>query len=147
MPGIPVRVHGMYRDGRGPLQARLGGVLTIMDAGPPELDEGELLRYLAEAPFYPTALLPAMGGDLEPDRRPLGSRRPHGPEDDGLPRIPLQRPERGRPRGRRTELYPGRWSQRISPLARLLAKLRRAGRRARADRAGSGMGGARTRGR
>ncbi len=62
MPVIPVRVLDAYRIGRGLLQARVGGVLTVMDAEPsPELDEGELLRYLAEAPLYPTALLPAMG--------------------------------------------------------------------------------------
>lgn len=49
------------------MQARLGGVLTVMDAEPcPELDEGELLRYLAEAPLYPTALLPAMNATWTP---------------------------------------------------------------------------------
>lgn len=62
MPIIPVRVLDACHDGRGILQAWLGGVLTVMDAEPsPELDEGELLRYLAEAPLYPTALLPEMG--------------------------------------------------------------------------------------
>lgn len=62
MPVIPVRVLDAYHDGHGRLQAQVGGVLTVMDAEPsPELDEGELLRYLAEAPLYPTALLPRMG--------------------------------------------------------------------------------------
>jgi hypothetical protein len=30
------------------------------------MDEGELSRYLAEAPWYPTALLPAAGIEWEP---------------------------------------------------------------------------------
>jgi hypothetical protein len=38
-----------------------------MDADPgPMLDQGELLRYLAEAPLYPTALLPGMGVEWTP---------------------------------------------------------------------------------
>lgn len=62
LPLLPVRVLDAYHDGQGLLQARVGGVVTVMDAAPsPELDEGELLRYLAEAPLYPTALLPEMG--------------------------------------------------------------------------------------
>lgn len=45
----------------------MGGILTVVDAEPsPELDEGELLRYRAEAPLYPTALLPAMGATWAP---------------------------------------------------------------------------------
>ena len=60
--GLPVWVLDAYHDGRGVLEARLGGVLPVMNGEPgPELDEGELLRYLAEAPLYPTALLPEMG--------------------------------------------------------------------------------------
>ena len=60
--GLPVRVLDAYHDGRGILTARLGGAFTVMAGTPgPELDEGELLRYLAEAPLYPTALLPEMG--------------------------------------------------------------------------------------
>ena len=62
MAGLPVRVLDAYHDGRGVLEARLGGLLPVMTAEPgPKLDEGELLRYLAEAPLYPTALLPEMG--------------------------------------------------------------------------------------
>ena len=61
-PWIPVRVVDAYHDGTGILRAAVGGVLSVMDAAPgAELDEGELLRYLAEAPLYPTALLPAAG--------------------------------------------------------------------------------------
>lgn len=62
MPGISVRVLDAYHDGHGCLQARLGGVVPVADAAPsPALDEGELVRYLAEAPLYPLALLPGLG--------------------------------------------------------------------------------------
>jgi hypothetical protein len=62
LPGIPVRVLDAYHDGQGILRAALGGAVTVMEAEPgPMLDQGELLRYLAEAPLYPTALLPDMG--------------------------------------------------------------------------------------
>jgi hypothetical protein len=62
LPGLSVRVLDAYADGQGALWARLGGVVPVADPTPgPALDRGELLRYLAEAPLYPTALLPNMG--------------------------------------------------------------------------------------
>lgn len=62
IPGVPVRVLDAYHDGRGTLHARLGGVLTVANPEPgPALTEGELMRYLAETPLYPTALLPGSG--------------------------------------------------------------------------------------
>lgn len=61
-PGVPVRVVDCYRDGNGLLEARLFGAVPVASAGgTPEMDEGELLRYLAEAVWVPTALLPAYG--------------------------------------------------------------------------------------
>lgn len=66
-PWVPVRVVDAYHDGRGTLRAALGGVLPVMEGEPgPALDEGELLRYLAEAPLYPTALLPGGGVEWAP---------------------------------------------------------------------------------
>jgi len=62
LPGLSVRVLDAYADGHGALWARLGGVVPVADPTPgPALDEGELLRYLAEAPLYPTVLLPGTG--------------------------------------------------------------------------------------
>ena len=62
LPGLSVQVLDAYTNGHGLLQARLGGVVPVADPTPgPALDEGELLRYLAESPLYPTALLPGMG--------------------------------------------------------------------------------------
>ena len=59
-PGIPARVHDAYVNGRAVLTARLFGLITVMESpDSPELAQGELLRFLAEAPWYPTALLPS----------------------------------------------------------------------------------------
>ncbi|AQL44513.1 hypothetical protein BV210_08115 [Halorientalis sp. IM1011] len=61
-PFLPVSVVDTYHDGEGYLRAKLLSLVTVAEDGPgPEMDEGELLRYLAEAPWYPTALLPESG--------------------------------------------------------------------------------------
>ncbi len=61
-PGLPVRVHDAYIDGRGFLAAALAGAYPVADMKPsPALDEGKLMRFLAEATWYPTALLPGQG--------------------------------------------------------------------------------------
>ena len=66
-PGMPARVHDAYVAGRAVLTARLFGLITVMESpDSPELAEGELLRFLAEAPWYPTALLPGPGVAWEP---------------------------------------------------------------------------------
>lgn len=60
-PGFSVHIHDAYIAGQGILHASIGGLVTV--AKPHSclsLDEGELLRFLAEAPmYYPTALLPS----------------------------------------------------------------------------------------
>ena len=55
-----------YVAGKGALKAKLLGLITVM-AMPEstELSEGELMRYLAEAAWYPTALLPESGVEWE----------------------------------------------------------------------------------
>lgn len=61
-PGVNVYVHDAYVAGRGILTAKLFGLLTLMDApDTPALAEGELMRFLAESAWYPTALLPSHG--------------------------------------------------------------------------------------
>jgi hypothetical protein len=61
-PGITVHVHDAYINGQGVLRAKLLGILTVMDQpATPELAQGELMRFLAEAAWYPTALLPSQG--------------------------------------------------------------------------------------
>jgi hypothetical protein len=61
-PGLNAFVHDAYISGEGLLHARLLGLVTVADVrGTPEAAEGELLRYLAETIWYPTALLPGQG--------------------------------------------------------------------------------------
>ena len=62
MPGVPVRVHDAYIGGEGMLHASLFGLVAVANArGTPEMAHGELLRFFAEAAWYPTALLPSQG--------------------------------------------------------------------------------------
>ena len=61
-PGVDVFVHDAYVGGVGQLHAAaLGAVTLARQQGTSELAQGELMRYLAEAAWYPTALLPSQG--------------------------------------------------------------------------------------
>lgn len=61
-PLLDAKVVDYYVGGEGGLRAKLLGVLTLVNIkGTKEADSGELMRYLAEAPWYPTALLPGNG--------------------------------------------------------------------------------------
>jgi hypothetical protein len=61
-PGVPVRVVDSYIAGQGHLIAKLLGLFTVAEAhGDGELARGEFMRYFAETPWYPTALLPSQG--------------------------------------------------------------------------------------
>lgn len=65
-PFVDAFVHDAYVAGEGVLNARLLGLVTVADVrGTPEAAKGELLRYLAEAMWYPTALLPGHGVSWE----------------------------------------------------------------------------------
>jgi len=62
LPGLPARVHDAYVGGEGILHATLLGLVSVADErGDGALAAGELMRYLAEATWYPTALLPSQG--------------------------------------------------------------------------------------
>lgn len=61
-PLVSVRVLDSYIEGEGMLRANLFGGVPVASAGPsPQMNEAELQRYLAETPWFPTALLPAAG--------------------------------------------------------------------------------------
>jgi hypothetical protein len=67
VPLLSVRVLDKYWRGQGALRARLLSVIPIVDQGPnKEMNAGELLRYLAEAVWFPTAFLPGEGVEWEP---------------------------------------------------------------------------------
>lgn len=58
LPGVPVHVHDAYVAGEGVLHAAVFGLFAVADQrGGGELARGELLRFLAEAAWYPTVLL------------------------------------------------------------------------------------------
>ena len=62
MPGLSVRVHDAYVAGEGILHAALLGLFSVVNLrGTDEVAEGELMRFFAEAAWYPTALLPSQG--------------------------------------------------------------------------------------
>lgn len=61
-PGLSVHVHDAYVDGEGILEPAVLGLFSLArlrDRG--ETARGELMRYVAEAAWYPTALLPGQG--------------------------------------------------------------------------------------
>jgi hypothetical protein len=62
IPGLPMRVHDAYVIGEGILHASLLGVFSLVDLrGTGDIAECELMRFFAEAAWYPTALLPSQG--------------------------------------------------------------------------------------
>lgn len=61
-PGVAMFVRDAYVGGAGLLQVALMGAVTLArQQGGAEAARGELMRYLAESVWYPTALLPSQG--------------------------------------------------------------------------------------
>lgn len=62
LPGLSVRVHDAYIAGEGVLHASMFGLVSVANLkGSGDIAHGELMRYFAEAAWYPTALLPSQG--------------------------------------------------------------------------------------
>jgi hypothetical protein len=62
MPGLSMRVHDAYVAGEGILHAAVQGLFSIANVrGTGDMARGEMMRFLAEAAWYPTALLPSQG--------------------------------------------------------------------------------------
>ena len=62
LPGVPVLVHDTYIAGEGILHAALFGLFSLANIrGKGEVAKGQLMRFFAEAAWYPTALLPSQG--------------------------------------------------------------------------------------
>ena len=62
LPGLPVHVVDGYVQGQGVLHAAVLGMVTVARViGGGQIARGELMRWLAEAAWYPTALLPSQG--------------------------------------------------------------------------------------
>jgi hypothetical protein len=61
-PLVSVRVRDSYRNGEGVTLAKMAGIITLANQrDTPEIASASLLRYLAETPWLPTALLPCAG--------------------------------------------------------------------------------------
>ena len=62
LPGLAAFVRDAYVEGAGLLRAAIAGVVPVEDRrGRGEHARGELMRFLAEAAWVPTALLPSQG--------------------------------------------------------------------------------------
>ncbi len=56
---IPVEIVDAYAGGQGLLEARIAGSITVARASGTAIDRGEAMRFLAELPFNPDAILNA----------------------------------------------------------------------------------------
>jgi len=85
-PPLYIRVIDSYHQGKGELSGSVLGTFSVIDAtSTTELDQGELMTWLAEAVWYPTALLPGNGVSWEA----IDKRRARATVDDGHNRISL----------------------------------------------------------
>ncbi len=65
-PMVSAKVHDAYIAGEGILHASLFGLVPLARMrGTPEAAQGELMRFLAESAWYPTALMPGYGVQWE----------------------------------------------------------------------------------
>jgi hypothetical protein len=61
-PGVAVRVRDSFLDGNGSMHVSALGLFTLVEVeGTPDIAAAALQRYLAEAAWFPTALLPSQG--------------------------------------------------------------------------------------
>ena len=66
-PLVPVRVRDAYVGGEGVMLGKLAALVPVVDRrGTPEMAAGALSRYLGEAVWLPTALLPSEGVSWAP---------------------------------------------------------------------------------
>jgi hypothetical protein len=63
LPGLAVHVHDAYVAGEGLLHPAIAGLFNLADLRDTggDVAQGELMRFFAEAAWYPTALLPSQG--------------------------------------------------------------------------------------
>lgn len=59
VPFIWIEGRDMYYQGRGNMLIKLLSTITVADAAGSEMDISSLIRFLSEAPWFPTALLPS----------------------------------------------------------------------------------------
>lgn len=65
--GLSIKVCDSYRGGKGKIRGKVLSLFTLIDShNRSELNEGALQRYLAEAVWHPTSLLPSQGVTWQP---------------------------------------------------------------------------------
>jgi hypothetical protein len=85
-PGIAAFVHDAYVAGIGILHPSISGAFSLPELrGGGDIAHGELMRYFAEAVWYPTALLPSQGVRWEA----VDERSAHATFSDGPLRLTL----------------------------------------------------------
>lgn len=121
-PGLRVFVRDAYVEGTGAMRAAFAGLVPILGMeGTPEIAAGALHRYLAEAVWFPTALLPSQGVSWTP----LDKSTARATRTDGATTVSLDfgfRPDgliataftRGRYREERGAAVPRPWLCTIS---------------------------------
>lgn len=86
LPGLSVRVHDAYLAGEGLLHPALLGLFSLMRLqGGGDIAQGEFMRFVAEAAWYPTALLPSQGVRWQP----VDERSARATVSDGLVTVTL----------------------------------------------------------
>lgn len=107
LPLLHLNVRDRYADGVGSGEVRLVSAFTVAaDSDTPELNAASLHRYLAEAVWYPTALLPATGVRWSP----IGEHRALATLADRGNSVSLE--FRFNEVGEVTAVYtPGRWQR------------------------------------
>ena len=120
---LPIRVRDAYVDGTGASEASVGSVIPLKgQRGTREVAEASLMRYLAEAVWLPTALLPRPGFIVVRHRRRYRAGDAHRSRHPGGGRFPLWRRRRDRELRRRPSPRRGR-RNRADALARILQEL------------------------
>ncbi|MFL5576704.1 MAG: DUF6544 family protein, partial [Gemmatimonadaceae bacterium] len=83
---LPTRVRDGYLRGEGTMLGRVAGLVTVVDQrGTPEMAAGTLSRYLGEAVWLPTALLPSAGVSWAP----IDERSARATLTDGVTTVSL----------------------------------------------------------
>lgn len=115
---VPLQVLDSYVDGAGMLEVRIAGSIPVASSTGGETDKGEAMRFLAELPWNPDAILNAVG--LSWKQLDGGAVDVSMPTSGGLAQVTLHLDEAGdviaieaadRPR---TSDTPARWVGRFS---------------------------------
>jgi hypothetical protein len=86
MPGVWLAIEDAFVGGHGHLEGRLWDRIRVLRSVGPEIDRGQILRYLAELPWNPYAIL----GNDALRWRALGPRRLEVAITDATPRCAIE---------------------------------------------------------